>query len=205
MAFTYPRTWEVGENVTTAMLNEQLRDNQLVMHDDVRTWYPRPIFPVVGAMAAQALAANNTEAAINCHHLARRIVVTKIQYYLSAGGGANSVVRIALYTEDGQTKLIDVTDACGAATGIRSIAVASVTLEPDNYYSAIMHSVYQTSAKQFYRYTVDITFAPSYGTEPDLSGTIVIVGGVAPATFDPTALAGTGGNHAPLLRFLGTA
>jgi len=206
MAWTAPRTWVVGELVTKATLDEQLRDNMLVLHSPVRSMLPQPVEAVVGASALVALAANNTTAHLGVIYVPRPITVASILYNIGAGGGAASVVRIALYEEDGQTKLIDVTDACGAGAGVRTVDVdPDLDVEAGNYIVLICHSVYNTSAKTITRYTYDITLQAHVASEPDLSGTLTIVGGAAPATVDPDAFTTVAGALIPVLRFLGAA
>ena len=206
MAWTAPRTWTAGEVVTKALMDEQLRDNELVLHTIARSSLPQPVEAVVKASAAVALAANNTTAHLGVIYVPRPITVENILYNIGAGGGATSVVRIALYEEDGQTKLIDVTDACGAGTGVRTVDVdPDLDVEAGNYIVLICHSVYNTSAKTITRYTYDIILQAHIATEPDLSGTLTIVGGAAPATVDPDAFTTVAGALIPVLRFLGAA
>ncbi|HUV73874.1 MAG TPA: hypothetical protein VMW79_06170 [Anaerolineae bacterium] len=204
--WTAPRTWVAGELVTKAILDEQIRDNMLVLHAAARSSLPQPVEAVVGASAAIALAANNTTAHLGVIYVPRPITVASILYNIGAGGGATSAVRIALYTEDGQTRLINVTDVCGAGTGVRTVDVdPDLDVEVGNYIILICHSVYATSAKTITRYTYDITLQAHIATEPDLSGTLTIVGGAAPATVDPEAFTTVAGALIPVLRFLGVA
>ena len=206
MAWTAPRPWVVGELVTKAILDEQVRDNMLVLHTIARSSLPQPVEAVVGASAAVALAANTTTAHLGVIYVPRPITVASILYNIGAGGGAASVVRIALYAEDGQTKLIDVTDACGAGTGVRTVDVdPDLDVEAGNYIVLICHSVYATSAKTITRYTYDVTLQAHIADEPDLSGTLTIAGGAAPATVDPNAFTTVAGALIPVLRFLGAA
>jgi len=205
MAWTAPRTWVAGELVTKALLDEQIRDNELVLHDDVASMIPEPVEPVTGVSAGVALAANNTTAHLGVVRIPRPITTTRILYNISAaGGGATSAVRITLYSEDGQTIIFNVTDVCGANTGIRPIDIAA-TIEAGNYILLICHSVYNTSAKVITRFVYDVTFCSAdYAGYADLSGTLTIAGGAAPATIDPTAFTTVAAALIPVVRFLGT-
>jgi hypothetical protein len=188
-------------------LNQQIRDNMLVLHDDLRSMLPEPVEVVVGASTSVALPANNTTAHLGVIGVTRPVIIKSIQYNISAaGGGATSTIRIALYTEDGQTKLIDVVDACGANVGVRTVDVnPDLAIEAGNYIVLICHGVYNTSAKAVTRYAYDTTLQAHVAAEPDLSGTLTIAGGAAPATIDPTAFTTVAGALIPVVRFLGTA
>jgi len=204
MAWHAPYTWPAGHVVTATELNNQIRDNELVLHAPVVSLIPAPVEPVTGVSAAVALAANDTTAHLGVVRIPRPITITRILYNIGAGGGANAVVRIALYTEDGQTRIFNVTDACGAATGIRPIDIAA-TIEAGNYILFICHSVYHTSAKTITRFVYDVTFCSAdYAGYADLSGTLTIVGGAAPATISPNAYTTVAAAVIPVVRFLGT-
>ena len=205
MGWTAPKTWTAGEVVTKAMLDEQIRDNEIVLHAPIVSLIPEPVEPVTGVSAAVALPANNTTAHLGVVRIPRPITITRILYNIGAGGAGTSSVRIALYSEDGQTQIFNVTDVCGAATGIRPIDIAK-TIEAGNYIILICHAVYDTSAKTITRFVYDVTFCSAdYAGYADLSGTLTIAGGAAPATITPTAFTTVAAALIPVIRFLGTA
>jgi len=211
MGWTAPRTWTSGEVITAdgvGGLNEQIRDNFLYLHSlcdpNVYSVYPLPVTPVVG-VNSQSLNAV-TVAHLGVVFVPKPIVLEAIQYNISAaGGGATSAIRFALYSEDGQTKYFDgPVDVCGAATGVRTITLASpVTLLKGNYILFHCQAVYDTSNKWTSRPTCDGTFCVHYAGEPDLSGQLTIVGGAAPATIDVDAYTVVTWNTIPLVRFRG--
>jgi len=208
MSWTAPHTWVAGAPITIALLNAQVRDNELVLHDPVTSMLPLPVEAIVGASAAVALPANDDLAHLGVIIVPRPITVKDIQYNIGAGGGATSAVRLAIYTEDGQTKIIDVVDVCGANTGIRTWAIApDLLVEAGNYIIWIGHSVYATSAKTIYRYTYDTTLQAHVAGEADLSGTLTIAGGIgeAPATITIDGFTSVAGALIPVVRFLGLA
>ena len=134
------------------------------------------------------------------------IKVNKILYNVSAAGGnAANIIRIAIYSEDGQQKYIDATDAVGTNTGVRTIDITDTTLAPGVYLVLIKYSVYSTTVNTVSRYTYDTTMTAHIASEPDWSGTLTSANGAAPATIDPTALTTVAGALIPVLRFLGTA
>jgi hypothetical protein len=204
MSWHAPRNWVTSEIVTAVEMNEQIRDNELVLHEPLVSLIPLPVEPIVGASAGVALAANNTTAHLGVVYIPRPLTLDFIQYNVSgASGGAPSVVRIALYTEDGQTQIFNVTDAVGANTGIRTVAMTDVAIEAGNYILFICHSTYDTSGKLITRFTYDTTLQTHVAAEPDLSGTLTIAGGAAPATIDPTAFTTVAGALIPEVRFFG--
>jgi len=206
MSWTAPRTWVVGEVVTKALLDAQIRDNELVLHDPVMSMIPMPIEPITGASTAVALAANDTTAHLGVVYVPRPITVTGLRYNIGAGGAAASAVRFALYAEDGQTRLINVSEVCGANTGVRLIDVdPDVALDAGNYILLVCHSVYATSAKTITRFTYDSTFEAHIANEPDLSGTLTITGGAAPATIDIDAFTTVAAALIPEVRLMGSA
>jgi len=212
MGWTAPRTWVAGEVITKAMLDEQIRDNELAMFSSgvhAVSMIPLPVEPLTAASASIALPANDDLAHLGVITVPLSITVKSLQYYVSAGGGATTAIRIAIYTEDGATKVIDVVDACGAcAASIRTVDVVPDTvLTPGNYIVWIGHSVYSTSAKSVIRFTYDVTFNPHVANEPDLSGTLTIAGGLgaAPATIDIDAFTSVAGALIPEVRLIGAA
>lgn len=173
----------------------------------IRSMYPQPVAVLVAAGTSQALPANNTVADVGVIMVPKPITVAKVLYYVWGGGGATSAVRIALYSEDGQTKYWDgPVDVVGAGTGVRTITLATpVTLKPGNYIILICHSVYATSAKTVERYSESVTYTGHIANEPDMVGQVVIVGGAAPATINPLAFAAVISYKIPFVRFLGSA
>jgi hypothetical protein len=170
-----------------------------------RTIYPMPL-TLPTATANTALPANNTSAFVSHAEIAFPIKVNKILYNVSGAGNAANVIRIAIYSENGTQKYIDVTDAVGAATGVRTIDITDTTLAPGNYLFLICHSTFSTTACSVTTYTCDTTATAHIASEPDLGGTLTISGGAAPATIDPTALTTVApSNKLPVIRLLGTA
>lgn len=206
MAWTAPRTWVVGEPLTKALFDEQVRDNMNVLHALARSAFPQPLGALVGASAAVLLAANDTTAHLGVIYLPRPMTVSKLIYDIGGGGGANSEIRIALYTEDGQTQLMDEVDACGANNGVRTVDVApDLDVEMGNYIILICHAVYHTSAKTVYRFTEEPLLATHIADQPDMGGTLTIAGGAAPATVDPDAFTTVALEKIPVVRFMGPA
>jgi len=207
MSWTTPRTWTTGEVVTAAIMNAHVRDELNFLNDPVRSQFLLPVNAIIGAATNVALASNETTAHVGCVRAEHPITINNITYVTAAGGNAASVVRIALYAEDGQTKYFDVSDAVGVATGVRTVAIADFLLEAGNYYILIGHAVYSTAPVVVSRWNYDVTQNAHVASEPDLSGTLTVADmtGGAPATIAPTALTTVAGALIPEIRLFGTA
>ena len=172
----------------------------------MRSMYPLPVCPIVTTSIGAALPSNNTTANVGAVMLPSPITVNKILYNVSGAGNAADVVRIVIYSEDGQTKYYDVTDAVGAATGVRTIDVTDLQLDAGNYYSLIGHGTYLTTPVSVTVWRYDTTLNAHIAGEPDLSGTLTVAAmtTTAPATIDPTALTTVASEKIPVIRLLGT-
>ena len=142
----------------------------------------------VDGSTATAATPTQTLAFVGLVELQAPILADRITYFPNGGGSDPAVVRLALYSEDGQQKLIDVTDAVANAAGAtRSITFTSVQLSLGNYYILACLSSGATSPALIV-FTTGTAFSAGASGEPDVEGHITISGGVAPATFDPTTL-----------------
>jgi hypothetical protein len=108
-------------------------------------------------------------------------------------------VRVAVYSLDGQTKHIDqvITVAVAGGNGQRTATLSPVVFLPADYYylfycrndagasqMALHHCNHKTGTGAG---AAELRDGPA-GSQPDLYGSITISGGVAPSTFDPTAI-----------------
>jgi len=116
--------------------------------------------------------------------------LTRLSYRVTvAGANADNVMRFAIYSEDGQQKFLDVTHAVGTGTGEQTVTFAAVWLGPGNYYLLACLSSGTAPGPTFICWTTDDTvFVAGAAGEPDVEGNHTVVGGAAPATFDPTAI-----------------
>lgn len=121
-----------------------------------------------------------------------------------AGGHANNVIRIALYSEDGQTRLVDETDAVGVATGLRVVTLgADVLLPPGNYYAFMCYESGTGTGPTPTLQGTQAFFHTGGGSEPDLDGRLTVTAGAAPTTFDPNAITTPSASVVPYFRFDG--
>lgn len=172
----------------------------------VRSMFPLPV-TLTTATATMALASNNTTANVTAIIVSAPIKINKILYRSVSGGNAANVIRIAIYSENGTQKYIDVTDNVGAVgASDQTIDITDTTLFPGVYYVLVCHSTFSTTPNSILGYTQSGSLGAHIASEPDLGGTLTITAGAAPATIDPTALTAVAvGSTCPVLRFLGTA
>jgi len=170
-----------------------------------RTLTPKAVSGMIGG-AATAVLPTTTSSFVGLVTLECAISVKTLSYSVSADAvGAGQVVRLAVYDESGQNKLIDVTDAVGTNTGVRDVTVSpSVVLPAGNYYFFICSSVNAATTNSTVKLqSTESTFITGAASEPDLEGALTISGGTAPATFDPTAITTPTGSRTPFFRVVG--
>ncbi len=129
----------------------------------------------------------NTVAHIHLFNVPTRIVLNtatlNILTHTSAGES-----QVAIYSEDGQTQLADVTSDTSAATGPLSTTFSALTLEAGNYWiltvpvATTNWTVATLNPAGSADELVDLTGMPV------VSGTLTVTAGTAPATIDPTAV-----------------
>ena len=170
--------------------------------ETARVAIPYPLFTGGTATTSTPTTASGRIGAVV---LTTALELDNITYNASIAGSANAVERIALYTMDGGTLLVNVTDAVGANTGERVVAVSpSVLLLPAMYYIFFCLSSGTTSPDvSTWASTASIFLAGASG-EPDIEGAIDITGGAAPTTFTVTAITTPGVNATLMSRWDGT-
>ncbi len=149
---------------------------------------PQPLDAVGGTLAGASL--TTTTAQVYLVTVTAPINLDTITYDVSLGGAnADNKVRIALYAEDGQTKLVDEIDAVGTATGLRVVTLgADVLLHPGNYYVFVCFESGTGPGPAVIFYQTQGLFETGGASQPDLGGDLTVTAGAAPATFDPTAI-----------------
>lgn len=116
-----------------------------------------------------------------------RLVFRKWSYVVGVAGSADAVLRFAIYSGDGQTKLLDATHAVGSATGPQTVDEGGgneVTLEPGDYYVFVCMSSGTTGPqlKEWSTTTQDLLNQNVPSGEPVFEGTVSVTSGAAPAT-----------------------
>lgn len=174
-----------------------------------RVVLPRPV-AVINVNAAHlpfvGVAPTNISAIVGLTHIDSPIEITKVTYRHLGGGTAAATVRVALYSEDGQTRFFNVTDAVGAAAaGDRTVAVPQQVLPAGDYYIFFCQTVTAIPPILCYQtLSVGILAAPT-GSEYEIEGALIIAGGAAPTTFSPTGDIGAADARTGLYRLDGVA
>lgn len=175
-----------------------------------RVVLPRPV-ALIAVNAAHlpfvGVGPTDTTGIVGMTHIDSPIEITKVTYRHLGGGTAGGTVRIALYSEDGQTRFFNVTDAVGAtAAGDRTVAVSQQVLPAGNYYIFYCRTT-ATAIPAILCYqtlSVGILAAPT-GSEHRIEGALIITGGAAPTTFDPPSDIGAIDARTGLYRLDGVA
>jgi len=146
---------------------------------------PRPMLPHSGAGTQGNN--NNTVGRVHMFNLVRGITVNKITFNVTAVGTAGTL-KIAIYSEDGQTKVLEIETTSISTTGKQSFDVSAVVLAPGNYYfmvlpvstAAITLSTWASST------TINVLNQPS--SEPSFAGDYTCTASTIPATMDLSLL-----------------
>ncbi|MGI1661392.1 hypothetical protein ACRDNQ_04040 [Palleronia sp. KMU-117] len=134
----------------------------------------------------------NTTAKLGLIYVPENIVVSKLSFYASTTSTPGTI-DIVLYTDDGQTQVINVTSGTIAANSVQTITLGSaVELQPGNYYVLVCPNGTTNTVGLFHN-SNNSPFIPTQlgggvTGEPKISGTLTITAGTPPATFDPTAI-----------------
>lgn len=143
--------------------------------------------PIVICSAITTRGMSNTADAYGyAFRLVKGITVNKISFNVTAVGAAGTV-RIGVYSEDGQTREIDVTSGTISGTGVATVSVSAVALSAGIHYIifAIQTGANLTFSSWQALATVD-TFS-SISSEPRLMGVLTVTAGALPTTFTTTS------------------
>ena len=139
-----------------------------------------------GTLALANLTSNsNTTQALGMVYIPFKITVNKISIEVQTVSVAGTL-DLTVYSEDGQSKLIDVTTATISATGIVTTSVSSVTLNQGNYYFAVNSN--STADLTCRCVSISATALRNPSSEPLTAGTQTITAGTPPTTFTPSSL-----------------
>jgi hypothetical protein len=148
---------------------------------------PKHVF----ARATNALTLTTTTGNYGLVMVRAALSVVRVSFQVATAGPAGATARIALYSVDGQTKLIDGTAAV-TTLGQKTFTFSAVALDPGYYYAfACRTDGGGAPAPQIASYASDFTNTPSGGPTAsliDIAGTLGVTAGAAPANFDPTSL-----------------
>jgi hypothetical protein len=155
----------------------------IVSLGSVATCLPEGFTPLRGAGSGGY---SKTTAEITAVEILESISVARITVGVNAAI-ASSSARIAYYSSDGQTKLIDVTITT-TSTGQASATLSPVILLPGVYLVLACQATGGAGLRLDQWQSSDQLKAGITSSLLDTMGTIAISGGAAPSNFDPTSL-----------------
>lgn len=148
------------------------------------TLIPQPNFQTAGTVTGK-IQNTNTIADVGQVVIPVGITVNTISINVSAVVVAGTV-KLGVYSEDAQTKLIDVTTATISATGVLSTALgAPVVLNPGVYYLAIVPVGTTTLTVSGWTTVSTTGLVGGVTAEPILEGQLTVSAGTLPASFNP--------------------
>ena len=162
---------------------------------DMLSYTPMPAFLVSGYTGNGA---TDTSANIGMFSIPFGIMVSKLSLF-SNGYSSTQTSNIAVYSENGQTRLIN-SSIVVSGNGLFSTTLTSpVYLSPGNYYIASSRPN-STVGVVINSYTTVANNITAPAGSPVHEGTLAITGGTLPLTITPSAIAYTA-SKAPAIRF----
>lgn len=167
----------------TSSIQTQL-DNK-ISSGTALTLFPHAVGSTTDASIGITL--TNTTAYFGQLDITKKITINKISFRVNSFTVATTF-DIALYSEDGQTKLFDVTSANVTATGVYTTAVSSVIVTPGIYYVAIVANsvLVDISLDGWFIGSTSSGLSSEVSSKPILTGTKTVTAGTLPITFNPT-------------------
>lgn len=177
---TYPSLTELAYvKWVTSAIQTQLNSKASAVTSTVVV--PMPTQGVNWALAARTYD-TNTRWYCMSYDIPMWITVTSIDVRASGAAAVAGTVDIGIYSEDWQTKLIDVTTGTINASAIYHTAVSSVALNPWRYYVVLVPN--GTANVELNGWTVvGVNFWDT--GEPILSGYLTVTASTLPTTFAP--------------------
>lgn len=169
----------------------------------VSTYFPKAMYLSGSTVYNTTSMGTNTIGYVAAFFLPFSIVVNKLSLQPSAVA-VTGTYKVGIYTEDGQTKSIDITTGSISAAGIITTpivttAVSSVTLTPGVYWIVIVPI--STASATFYTWDNQGLLSFGISSEPIYDGRLAVSAGTLPDTFNPVSdITATGVNGA-LVRF----
>jgi len=198
----YGAGWNGSNNVPT---KNAVYDQIETIAASVLTEWPTAVGPTTFGASNRAYTGNTT-GFTGLLHFPEKITINKITVWVGTVT-VSGTMKFCLYTEDGQTKLLDQTTgtiSTGTATSTQTISPA-VTVNPGNYYWVLVPI--STTNLEIHSYTSSNTIGNGMGntvtSEPVLYGTQTVTAGTCPTSFNPTSGITAGGSantQVPILR-----
>ena len=143
----------------------------------------------------------NTTAQVHMFNLPTRMVLNTATFNIVTHTSIDTA-QVAIYSEDGQTKLADVTSDTSAATGPLSTTFSSLILEAGNYWILTVINGSNSWTVASLNPSSSADDLTDLAGMPVVAGTLTVVAGTPPATFDPTTVdADASNDEAIIYRF----
>lgn len=157
---------------------------------------PMPTQWINGAATARTYNTNTKGYCIS-YDIHATIVVTSIDVRASGAAAVNGTLDMGIYSEDGQTKLIDVTTGTISSSAVYHTAVSSVTLTPWRYYLVVVPN--GTANVELNGWTIFGVNLADTG-EPVLCWTLTVTASTLPTTFTPSSITFSSSEMWPFIR-----
>lgn len=171
----------------------------LTFANDKPTWvatstWPRTVSTVPAGMqpggALTTVATNvNTTGYARAFYMPQSMSVSKISLDASAVGVAGTL-KLAIYSEDGQTQIASTTTASISGAGVVTTSLTTFTLPQGVYYFVVV-PVGTADVTLRGITTIETVLNNGVASEPIYTGTQVVSAGTLPATISTTGLTGT--------------
>lgn len=161
------------------------------------TIVPKPNYTTYAATTATWN--TNTTGYTSQFVLPASIIVNKISFNIDSTP-TDGTIKIGIYSENGQTKEIDVTSGTLSAIGLYTVAVSAVTLSAGVHYLVIVPV--STTSVTCYAHNIasGIDALNPVTSEPKLYGTQTVTAGTLPTTFTPSGITDSASGVMPYIR-----
>jgi len=157
--------------------------------EEITTFVPKPVMFASSSLSS-ATVQSLTQYRVYLFNLHKKITVNQLTYNTAAVFTAGSH-RICIYSEDGNTKHIDVTDV--PTNGVNPVTVSpAVTLNPGNYYVAFGCATACQNNVSFWQTMTNASWINGIGVpigKRGYDGQVSMVAGTCNPTFNPTNIA----------------
>lgn len=153
------------------------------------SWIPKPSF--YSTTTAVCTVNNSTTAFVGMVNIPGKMLVNKVSIVPPSSITGTGLMRIGLYSEDGQTKVMDVVTASISTAGavVSTTTTSTITVNPGNYYLAAVRADGTLQVNMNCWSETNNKLNNEISGKAVLNGTMTVSSNVLPATFTPTSLA----------------
>lgn len=151
----------------------------------VTSVFSRPDFPS-GAIGLMSCTGNTTGF---CGRIVISAPITTQKIFIDIGShSVSGTVKIGLFSEDGQTRLISVTTATITTTGLVTTAVSSTSIPAGIYYVVIVPVSTTNTGPRTHTFLSGAVLLANPSSEPVSEGTITVTADTMPTTITPSSI-----------------